>query len=75
MLSLVEQNGRYALSVLNLADYSWICSEFETFEACSGELYKISPSEVILEKSLFGNTEIQEILQKKYMLNIYYYSF
>ncbi len=37
------------------------------------ELYKISPKEVILEKKLFNNTKIKEILEKKYSLNIYYF--
>jgi hypothetical protein len=37
------------------------------------ELYKLSPKEVILDKKLFGNENIINILEKKYSLNIYYF--
>jgi hypothetical protein len=36
-------------------------------------VYKISPKEVILEKKLFGDEKLKEILEKKYSLNIYFF--
>jgi hypothetical protein len=38
------------------------------------ELFKINPKEVVLEKTLFTDENIKETLQKKYSLNIYYFS-
>lgn len=72
-VSLVWENGRYALSQINFATQKWSCSEFESLESCITQLYKFFPSEVILEKSLFENIKLQETLEKKYWLNIYYY--
>jgi hypothetical protein len=37
------------------------------------ELYKIAPKEVVLEKKLFTRTDLKEVLEKKYNLNIYYF--
>jgi hypothetical protein len=33
----------------------------------------LSPKEVILEKKLFTNNDIKELLENKYSLNIYYF--
>ncbi|MDA9128907.1 hypothetical protein N9J72_00325 [Candidatus Gracilibacteria bacterium] len=73
--SLVEENGKYGLSVINLSDHSWKCSEFENLESCVSELYKLSPSEIILQKTLTQREKIHELLSKKYRLNIYYFEF
>ena len=75
IVSLVEDAGKYGLSIINLSNHSWTCSEFDTLESCFGELYKLAPSEVILQKSLSWREEIHELLSKKYRLNIYYYDF
>ena len=73
--SLISENDIYAISIINLSDHSWKCSEFTDFESCIWELYKISPSEIILEKKYIDNIKLQEILSKKYKLSIYYYDF
>jgi hypothetical protein len=39
------------------------------------ELYKLSPKEVVLDKELFSNLKIKELLEKKFTLNIYYFEF
>jgi len=75
IVSLVSDNMHYGMSILDLSNHSWKCSEFNNLEECMGELYKIAPSEVILEKQLFWDEKIHEILSKKYGLNIYYYEF
>jgi DNA mismatch repair ATPase MutS len=49
-------------------------SEFESFEELQSEIIKLNPNEVVLEKSLFNNIEIKETLEKKYSLNIYFFS-
>lgn len=73
IISLSFEKDTYWFSVIDLGSHSWICSEFTDFSRCAWEIYKLAPSEVILEKSLYGNEEIKNILSKKYSLNIYYY--
>lgn len=75
IVSLVSDKQKFGISIVNLADHSWRTSEFEDFSTCAWELYKLSPSEVIMEKHLLQNEAIHEILSKKYNLNIYYYDF
>ncbi len=71
IVSIVEKNGKYGLSYIELWENKWQTWEFTHFNSLKWELYKLSPKEVILEKSLFNNSEIKEILSKKYSLNIY----
>ncbi len=73
--SLVTDGEKYGLSLVNLADHSWKCSEFENFPTCVGELSQIAPREIILERHLLWDEKTHEILSKKYGLNIYYYDF
>jgi len=39
----------------------------------AGEIYKIAPKEVILEKKLFEENDIRDLFIKKFNLNIYYF--
>jgi len=71
IVSIVEKNGKYGLSYIELWENKWQTWEFTHFNSLKWELYKLSPKEVILEKNLFNNSEIKEILSKKYSLNIY----
>lgn len=73
LLSLCCINNTYAMSFYDTVWNTWTCSEFWDFESCSIELYKSQACEVILEKDLFWNTEIHEILEKKYGLHISYF--
>lgn len=73
IVSLVWNDEYFWLATINLSTHRFECSEFTTFEACAGQLYKINPSEVVLEKHLLGDEQIHEILSKKYGLNIFYY--
>lgn len=72
IISLIKYNNIYAISIINLSNHTWKCSEFDSFEKCATQLYKISPAEIVLEKSLYNNKEIHDLLTKKYNLNIYY---
>lgn len=72
LVALCEKDGKYGMSFLYVSSGEWKTCEFPNFELLAQELYKISPREVILEKNLFGNTKVKDILQKKYSLNIYY---
>lgn len=74
IVSIFEEKWRYWFSIIDLSTNAWKTWEFSDFNALAKELYKISPKEVILEKSLFWNTEINNILTKKYSLNIYFFS-
>lgn len=73
ILSIVEEKWKFGISFIDLWTNKWKTSEFENFEKLKWEIYKISPLEVVLDKKLFNNDEIKEILTKKYSLNIYYY--
>lgn len=72
MVSLALENKIYWISIINFSDHSWKTSQFDTLEECAGQLYKLSPAEIILEKSLYSHEEIHDILIKKYNLNIFY---
>ncbi len=73
MISIVYDDSRYGLSILDLSTNKWTTSEFDTFQNLSLQIYKISPKEVILEKKLFSDDSIKDLLSKKYSLNIYYF--
>lgn len=73
LLSITESKTWYWISYLDINSNNWYTWEFINFDNLKTQLYKISPKEVILDKSLFSNTEIKEVLEKKYGLNIYYY--
>ena len=61
IVSLVEKDWRYGLSVIDLSEHSWKCSEFEDLTSCSWELYRLSPSEVVLQKDIENREEIHEL--------------
>jgi DNA mismatch repair ATPase MutS len=62
----------YGLSLLHVSNGEWKTTQFSSFQTLSQELYKINPKEVVLEKSLFQDVKIKEVLQKKYSLNVYF---
>ncbi|NUJ97881.1 hypothetical protein HGA92_03800 [Candidatus Gracilibacteria bacterium] len=72
-VAIVEENGKYGVSFLDLTNNYWFCSEFTNFDTMSSEIYKISPKEVILEKNLFEDTNVRNLFVKKFNLNIYYF--
>lgn len=71
--SVVESDGRYGISIIDISSKDWFCSEFNSKDMLFTELYKISPREIILEKNLMQDSDIDELLTKKYNLNIYYH--
>ncbi len=73
LVSVVFENDVYGVSFLDVTTNSWLCSEFTSFDTLASEIYKISPSEVILSKSLFDNEKIKDVFSKKYALNIYFF--
>lgn len=72
---IVHSKIGYWISYIDLSSSEWKTWEFTDFEALATELYKISPKEVVLDKALFWDDELKNILSKKYSLNIYYYDF
>lgn len=74
ILSLCETNGVYGLSILQLGKNNWKTCEFQSFNELQTELFKLAPKEVVLEKELFSNSEIKDTLEKKYSMNIYYFT-
>ncbi len=74
LLSIVKENDIYWMSFLEMNSNKWYTCEFKDFESLKNQLYKISPKEVILEKKLFWDNQIKEVLEKKFGLNIYYFS-
>ncbi len=73
IISIVEENWIYWISQLDLWNNKWSTWEFNNFNNLKTELYKLSPKEVVLEKKLFWNNELKEVLEKKFSLNIYYF--
>jgi len=73
IITLVEKDWLFWISQLDLGSNKWSTWEFNNFENLKSELYKLSPKEVILEKKLYSNEEIKEVLEKKYSLNIFYF--
>ena len=73
MVAITENNGVFWASFLDISSNKWFCSEFITFDGLKEFLYKISPKEIVLEKKLFWNKELKEVLEMKYALNIYYF--
>jgi len=73
ILSIVEENSIYAISILEPSNWDWKVWQFDSFEKLSWEIYKISPREVVLEKKLFNHEKLKEVLEKKYNLNIYFF--
>ncbi len=67
-------NKKYWISILNIWENKWYTNEFDNFKDLQSEIIKLNPNEVILDKILFNNVEIKETLEKKYSLNIYFYS-
>jgi len=74
IVSIVESNWKYGISYIELWENKWQTWEFDSFDNLKWELYRISPKEVILEKKMFNNSEIKDILSKKYSLNLYYFN-
>lgn len=73
IISLIENDWLFGISLLDLSTNKWSTWEFNSFENLKSELYKLSPKEVILDKKLFWNENITWVLEKKYSLNIYYF--
>lgn len=63
----------YNLAVIDLMDNNFSCWEFNTLQDLETYIYKISPKEIVLEKELFDNIQIKEILEKKLSLNMYFF--
>ncbi len=73
ILAIVEEAWVYAISILDPSSWEWRVWEINSFEKLSWEIYKISPQEVILEKKLFSQNDLKQLLEKKYGLNIYFF--
>jgi len=73
IISISNTNNIFWLSILNLGENKWRTCEFNDFSSLQSELFKLSPKEVVIEKKLFSNIEIKETLEKKYLLNIYFF--
>lgn len=74
IIAISNSQEKYWLSILNVTDNKWQTCEFSDFWDLQTELFNTFPKEVILEKNLFTNTSIKEILEKKFSLNIYYFA-
>jgi len=73
IVSICGENWIYGISFLESSSWKWKTWVLENREKLSWEIYKIAPKEVILEKKLFNDESLKEILEKKYSLNIYYF--
>lgn len=73
IISIFSESNRFWFSMIDLSTNLWMTREFDDFTKLSKELYKVFPKEVVLDRKLFSNNEIKEILTKKYSLNIYFF--
>ncbi len=73
ILALTKEKDAYWISFLDFSTNLWKAWSFENLEKLSKEIYKIFPREVVLEKNLFNDEKLKEILSKKFGLNIYYF--
>lgn len=73
IISITNDENKYWISILDIISNKWQTWEFNDFESLSKELFKLNPKEVVLDKKLFNNQKIKEILEKKFSLNIYYF--
>lgn len=73
IISISKTKDTFWLSILDISSNKWQTWEFQNFDDLQKELYKLNPREVVLEKSLYSDEKIKEVLQKKYSLNIYYF--
>ena len=60
--------------MLDLSTNKWEAAEFDNLDELIKELYKYWPKEVVLEKSLFSNETLKETLEKKYSLNLFFFT-
>lgn len=73
IIAITQSNDGFWLSIIDLSISKWQSAEFQDFPSLAKQLYALNPAEVVLDKSLFQNEEIKNVLQKKYSLNIYYF--
>lgn len=73
IISISQNTHKFGLSIIDISTNKWETQEFITFEDLAKNIYKINPLEVVIDKKLYWNEEIKNILEKKYSLNIYYF--
>jgi len=73
IIAITKSNNIYWISILNIWENKWKTCEFNDFDSLQSELIKATPKEVVIEKILFWDKQIRETLEKKYMLNIYFF--
>lgn len=75
IVAIIKEKKWYWISYTDITSGAWKTWEFKNFDDLATALYKMSPKEVILDKNLFWEEQIKEILSKKFSLNIYYFEF
>lgn len=73
IISILKKDSSFWLSIIDISTNKWQTSEFVDFNSLAKNLYILNPCEVVLDKKLFTDENIKNILQKKYSLNIYYF--
>lgn len=72
LISIYKQRDIFGFSSIDINSQTWICSEFHDIHMLQNILYKMFPSEIVIEKSLSNLYELTEIFSKKYKTNIFY---
>jgi len=75
VVAIIKDKKWYGISYCDITSGAWKTGEFRNFDDLATALYKMSPKEVILDKNLFWDEQIKEVLSKKFSLNIYYFEF
>ncbi len=74
IVSLSFWKDSYGMSVLDISTNDFFTSQFDSAESLYWQIYKLNPSEVVVSQELFWDTDLKEVLEKKYRLNIYFYT-
>lgn len=73
ILSIVSLDGNsFWMSSINTSTNVWTTSEFINFTQMEKQVYRLFPSEVILDSALYEDAHIRELLSKKFGLNMYF---
>ena len=73
IISIVKKDSKYGLSIIDINSNKWQTWTINNLDDLQSEIFLVSPKEVILDKNLFSNNDIKELLEKKYSLSVYYF--
>jgi DNA mismatch repair protein MutS len=74
LVSLIEEDGKYGFSMIDIATHDFSCSEFDSESQLLEKLYSIYPKEIIGEKSFLLEQSFWKKLAGKFDLHLSYFT-